>query len=259
MAPFLATGLWDPTLLFMGSCLFSPLVLVGDAGTQSLSFRALSELPVAAAGFFADWAWLVFLAYLLVAHLLVRRGAPSSTLCPPSHRTSQERRTLGWYLWNGAICHLMMDGLAGGGWALPLMIQNYEQVDRRFRQTSQPGERASAMLLMNIELVGHSSLCLMAYVGTALRRPWRHEVQILTLSLQLMGTIMFVVPEFMTECLNLAPQGVATCAPVPTLYNLVYFWFGTCISFIWFVIPLRMLWGSICESVALKSGKDLKQ
>ena len=60
--------------------------------------------------------------------------------------TASERRVCGWYLWNGVICHLIMDGLAGGGWANKLMQVNGAQQDRGNR--AKGSRRPRKMLAM---------------------------------------------------------------------------------------------------------------
>lgn len=138
---------------------------------------------------------------------------------------------------------------------MQLLVQNYHLVDRRYSPLAPSGERAFVLLVSIVEIVGHSPLCLAAYIGIALRRPWRHEAQLLALSLQLIGTVLFAVPELMTGCVNMAPAGAVGCTPAVSMYTLLFFYFGSCVSTLWVVIPGVMIWRTTLESATLKTRK----
>ena len=44
---------------------------------------------------------------------------------------SGEERAANWYLLNGGVIHLAMDGLTGGYLFMPLMSDNYQKLDNR--------------------------------------------------------------------------------------------------------------------------------
>ena len=191
-----ATGLelLDPTLLFMGACLFSVVFVRGDPKTMSLVFTPAAELPKVAFNHVKDRA---FLAGFIVA-------AAAAYLTRSAPRLGARA---GWYLWNGVICHVMMDGMAGGHWGLDLMDQNYRILDKRFNwhleQSSpgapHPGDAANALLVTQVELWVHAPLCIAAYVaiknGYATARAW----ELLALSFQLFGAIVFLGPELVRK------------------------------------------------------------
>ena len=41
------------------------------------------------------------------------------------------RTAANWFLWNGGVIHVTMDGLTGGYSKLPLLAENYRMLDRR--------------------------------------------------------------------------------------------------------------------------------
>lgn len=142
MAPLFATDWTDPTLLFGVNCLFSVCFVSGDAATKSLVLRELSTIPAVLAGFLADPCFPVAIVCLLVVRFIIGDGARALT--------AADKRRAGWYLWNGIIFHIMMDGMAGGKWGNKLMADNYAILDRRFTDHSHPGDQASAALLVNM-------------------------------------------------------------------------------------------------------------
>jgi hypothetical protein len=79
------------------------------------------------------------------------------------------------------------------------------------------------------------------------------------LSFQLFGAIVFVIPEFLSGCLNMVPHNVHTCVPdASSYYNLFYFYFGVLVNFVWVIIPAYMIWEAICSSAAEKEDKKNK-
>ena len=108
--------LLDPTLIFMCTCLFSVIFVRGDPATMTLSL--VPDIPGTLLGYVTDRAFPIGATVTLLAALLTR-GTPT------------KGARAGWFLWNGVICHVMMDGLAGGHWGLKLMDQNYRQLDNR--------------------------------------------------------------------------------------------------------------------------------
>ena len=109
--------LLDPTLIFMCTCLFSVIFIRGDPATMTLSL--IPDIPGTLLGYVTDRAFPIGATVTLLAALLTR-GTPT------------KGARAGWFLGNGVICHVMMDGLAGGHWGLKLMDQNYRQLDNRF-------------------------------------------------------------------------------------------------------------------------------
>ena len=99
----------DPTLLFCGGTLMSVVFVRGDSSTNTLSFVPMEEYPSQLYKHFVDPAFVAGALFLFVAYYMTKDYVHDRF-------SATQRREAGWYLWNGAIIHVMMDGMAGGGW-----------------------------------------------------------------------------------------------------------------------------------------------
>ena len=108
--------LLDPSFLFCVICLAVPLHRTWLEQPQTFHEDAVAYLtdPALIAGGVA-----------LALGLLCAVGGRGT-------RTRTEELVANWFLMNGAIIHITMDGLTGGWHMLPLMYKNYIKVDRRF-------------------------------------------------------------------------------------------------------------------------------
>ena len=85
---------------------------------------------------------------------------------------------------------------------------------------------------------------------------------LLTGFIQLLGTIMFVFPEFVTGCKNLSPFGLEGCierfTSVPsgsTLeYHGLFFLFAVGANLVWIFVPLKLMVNAWNENLAAKTG-----
>ena len=167
-----------------------------------------------------DPANLAWLAYTVLAAVVA--GSASKL-------RASESLAAGWFLWNGAIIHLAMDGLVGGYHNWPLMDKSYRILDRRANddvpesQGGPPyGQAMITWTIFNCELFIHSSLCFISYVGIVRRAPWRQPFEIMALTWQLVGAVLFIVPELLAGCANLVPQGKEYCIPGFSIFELFY-------------------------------------
>jgi hypothetical protein len=235
-------GWTDPTFLFLLPTLMSVVFVKGDAATQTLSVVAAADLPQRLMDHVCDPAWAAGALFLYAAYTLAGGAAATK-----GRFSFAERCAAGWYLWNGCICHLMMDGMAGGpngGWGLKVMHENYAILDRRFDEASTTAiasDVAVGTVVTQTELVFHAGLCLAAYVGLASRKGWADGVGLVALSFQLFGAFVFILPEFMTGCENMVPHGVKNCMPGFSLFELFYFWFGVGVNVVWVIVPAVMI------------------
>jgi len=188
--------------------------------------------------------------------------------------TAGECRGASWFLLNGGVVHVIMDGLTGGfGLShnfLPVMFANYRLLDNRCREDvpyeqggPNPGSVATAITVFRLELFVMAPLCLFTYWAYALRKPFRHELEVITLTFQFIGTIFFTVPELLSGCESISPFGkmetksaLGGCfgAPDPTsLYDLMYFYFAFGMNLVWLFIPAIMAFNCVRQSAALKA------
>lgn len=259
----------DPSAVFLISILFSVVFVTGHPKTDTeaahLSLRPIEEIPGTLVNFLMDPCFLVGGLFLAIALHLANSddkllGKLSGNKPDPESMTWYETYAAGWYLWNGCICHVMLDGMAGGNWGNALMNKNYRQLDLRFNYEQKgtaggphPSDVAAALTVTQTELWCHSVLCLFAYVGYCRDAKWKQEIGILALAFQLFGAIVFVGPEFLTGCLNMVPHNEFNCMPdTGSLYNLFYFYFGVGANFVWVVIPVWMIWEEVRSSAAAK-------
>lgn len=209
------------------------------------------------------------IAWLVPAVLRVLSRAQRNKKGVETQWTAGEARGAAWFLLNGGIIHVIMDGLTGGfGLShnmLPLMFANYRLLDNRCREDvpyaqggPNPGSVSTAVTVFRLELFAMAPLCLLTYWAYVLRKPFRHELEVITLTFQFIGTVFFIVPELMTGCEAVSPFGKSALggcfgAPDPnSLYDLMYFYFAFGMNIVWLVIPALMAWSSIRESASLK-------
>ena len=239
---FLST--WtDPTFLFLLPTLLSAVFVDTTSESGKILMVALDAIPARFVAYVGDASFVAGGVFLCLAYYLAGGSESSKALFSPS-----ERRRAGWYLWNGCICHVMLDGMVGQGYGLPIMQANYKILDKRFTEAGHEGERALVSVVTFLELTVHSSLCLAAYVGIARRSAWRDIAATLALTFQLFGAIVFIVPDLMTGCPNMIESARGTCVAGLTPYELFFYWFGVGANLVWILIPGIMLWSVVSRS-----------
>ena len=269
------------TLLFFASLVILPLFIVGDRAAQTLDLAPLDRAAFTdrAVAYFSDAAMLAGFGCLAAALLLARLLRPTD-VSAASASEGAEDLSLGagaddghsasslWYLLNGAFIHVTMDGLTGGYHLGPLMDANYRQLDNRCNDDvpvaqggPHPDAVATALVVFRVELFLMAPLCLLTYLacrgcGGGLR--WlREELELVTLTFQLCGTIWFVVPEILTGCVNMHPignpaGGGCLAGHDGSAYDIMYFWFAVGANAVWVLVPLVMLRSAAARGAARK-------
>merc|ERR1712086_419652 len=244
----------DPSFAFLFPTLFLPLFVHGDVTTKVLRF-SVPDLDVLQE-YFTNYAFLACVGFFVLAQILTIGGSSS--------------RTANWFLLNGCIIHVAMDGLTGGFHALPALDNAYRQLDNRFNYPDPTGSSedayAAAKVVVSLELFLMAPMCLITYYGCLRKRIWSNEMVMLTAFLRLIGTIVFIVPEFITGCKNLSPFGLESCETrfktVPegtTLYyHMLYFGFAVGANIVWIVVPAKLMLDAWCSNCALKRAAKAK-
>ncbi|KAJ9456183.1 putative 3-Beta-hydroxysteroid-delta(8) [Diplonema papillatum] len=216
----------DPTAVFCVFCLSIPLFK--DPNTTNADRVAYVTDP-----FF--WGSLAVL--LVLPAILVRQGrcVPLSTF---------ERARGRWYLWNASVIHWMMDGGVGCFQQLPLLDKMYKELDGRFRD-----RESCAAGITSFEFFVMVPLALAVYWGIRRGCPWRYATELVLCSVQLMGTYLFVG----TEVYEGFPNVVTDFNFEFSRDQIVYFWFGFSINFIWVIVPLYF--GSLAWSSATQASR----
>jgi len=242
--------LLDPTFLFLGPTLLVPLFASGDPKTHTLNLAPPTQADVLA--YLQEPAVIACFVFIILGLLL---GGKRSN------------RTAVWFLMNGGIVHIAMDGLTGGYHALPLMDKSYRQLDNRFNDDVSTGAShdawAAAFLVVTLELFVMAPMCWLSYYAISNNKAWRQEISFMTAFLQFLGTIMFVFPEFITGCRNLSPFGFDGCLarftsvpPGSTLeYHGLFFGFAVGANLIWLAVPLKLMINAWSENIEIKTGK----
>ena len=71
---------------------------------------------------------------------------------------------------------------------------------------------------------------------------WHKTLEVCVLTMAAYGALLFLVPDYMTGCLNMHPMGVSDCMPPMTPFNLFFVYFGVLINWIWLFVPAYMLY-----------------
>ena len=181
--------------------------------------------------------------------------------------TRTQSLAMHWHLWNGIFIYTMMDGLNGAfsefGFLPLLHEKGYRLVDRRYRRhlvgQSPHGpshyEVSVARTVNAAEVLVYSWMSIMAAVGIATRAKWHKTIETMVLTMAAYGTVVFVVPDFFDGCLNMQPIGVAECFPPLTPFYLFFVYFGVVINWIWFVVPVAMLYVGVTRDFSASAKK----
>eukprot|EP01060_Flectonema_neradi_P019837 TRINITY_DN27355_c0_g1_i1.p1 TRINITY_DN27355_c0_g1~~TRINITY_DN27355_c0_g1_i1.p1 ORF type:complete len:225 (+),score=21.30 TRINITY_DN27355_c0_g1_i1:72-746(+) len=148
-----------------------------------------------------------------------------------------------WYLWNGAIIHIMMDGCVGSLDKLKLFSQQYKILDHRFVTRD-----VVPVSIGLIELYIMAPLCLLLYLAFKWNLPCKNPLEIIVCVMHAFGAIMFVLPEHLISYKNVAVDYNLEFS----LYYLTYFWFGFLANFIWVVVPLYNMKRAFIECCSAK-------
>eukprot|EP01096_Ripella_sp_DP13-Kostka_P006319 TRINITY_DN2265_c0_g1_i1.p1 TRINITY_DN2265_c0_g1~~TRINITY_DN2265_c0_g1_i1.p1 ORF type:complete len:257 (-),score=145.04 TRINITY_DN2265_c0_g1_i1:39-758(-) len=152
-----------------------------------------------------------------------------------------------WFLFNGAIIHITMDGLTGGYHFLKLLDNHYTKLDQRFRD-----DETTSWLITQVELFIMAPLCLLTYRAIVKASSWKYPFIILTSTFQLIGAIFFFFSEVVSGFKNVPIDRNLEF----TFDHILYFWFGYGANLIWIVIPVAFIINSFVQIDALLSPKS---
>merc|ERR1711971_649017 len=178
-------------------------------------------------GYIAGPAFFIAFTVLVLALLGARKSHVQLTV--------SESLAANWYLWNTVVFHLLLDGFGGILAMLPLMHKNYRLLDRRYRfelvgqsvpEAPLAAEVAIVTVINYMEIFVHAPLTLASFWGVCYRSPWRQPVQAVALTVQLVGAVLFGMPDLLTGCENFQPLGKKDCMPPFDLFHFFYVYFG---------------------------------
>jgi hypothetical protein len=171
------------------------------------------------------------------ATLYVSWPAPNTTNTPlPIY----DQWAVEWYWWNAWFYHMVMDGASGTFQLVPVVVHQYQVLDKRF-STHHP----IPWTIGAVELFIMGPLCLAVVYCILKRHPARFPLELIVSSFQFMGMVLFIAAEVMEGQLNVPandPVGVPgnRWANVKfDIYHCTYYWFGFWFcNLIWYVPAL---------------------
>jgi EXPERA (EXPanded EBP superfamily) len=202
---------WQISLIFSGF-LLNPWVVL---------FFSISTIPV-------------MLHHLQTLPMTPHSSASASAALPVYDRWAAE-----WYWWNAWLYHAVMDGGSGTFQLVPVVVQQYSNLDLRF-----VNHHVVPWIVGVIELFVMQPLCIATFLAILYKSPLRFPLELVTSTFQLMGMIVFVGAEVYEGQLNvpaLDPVGIpgnrwANVKPFD-FYHFTYYWFG-----FWFC---NLIWGCV--------------
>ena len=99
-----------------------------------------------------------------------------------------------------------------------------------------------ARTVNTVELLVYSWMSVMVAVGICKGTKWHKTLEVMVLTMAAYGALVFVLPDYLEGCSNMQPMGVKSCTPEVTPFYFFFVYFGVIINWIWFVVPIVMLY-----------------
>ncbi|MES1913771.1 MAG: hypothetical protein MHM6MM_005930 [Cercozoa sp. M6MM] len=224
----------DPTVWFCIFCLIVP------PGMAYLNGRPEEVIP-----FFLDRVPLSLLI-LLIATVLITHSGKTVKLSKADQMTAR------WYLLNGVLIHIGMDGLVGTLHQWKLFDEQYKIMDRRFIV-----EHSVPWTIGLIEITHHAPLALLTYYGYWHGKKWARLMEIVTCCFHYAGALFFVIPELKDGAINIPFDWNLDF----TFHHVLYFWFCFGANFIWMFLPAGLAWRAgkrVVEDLEVSEKKAVK-
>ena len=242
MAPKNLFKIYDPTFQFLFGSFFSILFVKADDKNYTfvVGLPTLDDVK----SHLLDPAVFIGVLLFLLFRYLVKDSKKVFTW--------KESMWVNWHLWNSILIYTMMDGF--GAFSeygfLPYLHKNgYHMIDRRYRRHltdksgGPSGYEASLVRTLNAtELLVYSWMSFLTAVSICNEGKWHKTLEVCVLTMAAYGALLFLVPDYMTGCLNMHPMGVNDCMPPMTPFNLFFVYFGVLINWIWLFVPAYMLY-----------------
>ena len=221
----------DPTRLFSWFVIGFPLV------------RFLMDhdydFSLVVSGFLLD----PFVLGCLAAAVAVSYFATSNKTNPATAMPVYDRWAAEWYWWNAFLYHGVLDGATGSFCQVPVMLSQYQVLDRRFIT-----HHSVPFTVGSVEFFIMQPLCLALVWAIHRRCVYRFPLELMLGCCHIFGLVMFMVAEIYEGQLNvpsLDPVGIPGnrwANPKLNFYHFMYYWFGFWFcNLIWLFIPsIRM-------------------
>lgn len=229
----------DPFVLFCVGCIVTPVAIQLDTLTQT-------EITA----FFTHPAMLACAVLLVAVWLETHFNGQCVKL------SFKERVVARWYLLNGVVIHILMDGLVGVFKANHLFAVNYAKLDRRYGDELGTFNGSAVHIISLMELVVKGPICILLYRAIHRGSPHRNALEFFTCVTQVYGTIVYLGQEAISGAPNLDVDYKLSF----TFHYLLYFWFAVvfgCVLYI--IVPAVLGWGAYKRLVAVFAGATPKR
>jgi hypothetical protein len=203
----------DPTVLYIVACLIAPAVELRGAAMT------------------AYWTHPLFIGGAVALVATVALAAWGNRAAPLS---AGQRRLARWYLLNGVVIHVMLDGLVGIYQVNAPFAKQYAIIDKRFADTTTDAGAAVHVLSL-VELLVMGPMCLLLYVLYQRRHAARDVTEVALCTMQFLGTVVYVGAELARKTYDSFQVDWELSF---TPHYLVYFWSVMFFTALYFVLPL---------------------
>lgn len=207
--------LFDPFFLFCVSCMVLPVWW---------EFPTLSQQDIL--DFYLHPSMLAAWGLLLATVFVTKKMGKTVKL------SKGERMRARWYLLNGAIIHILLDGLVGAHKINPLMVRSYNRLDARYGFEVGNFDGALVHIVSAVELYLKGPVCLALYYAFHRGSPHRDVLEFFTCVTQAYGTIVYLGQ----EALSGMPHFDVDYELTFSLYHLLYFWFAVVIGCVLYLL-----------------------
>lgn len=247
----------DPMVLFCVSCILTPLWVARDHLTAQEVIEYFTEWSMASALLLVPVSFLI--GKLLRRHrirrvqaLQAKRGGDGTAkkkkgsgepnfAAVLSPLTYGERTRARWYLLNGIIIHMLMDGCVGVFKTSRLFAENYAKLDKRYGDPLGTFNGATVHVVSLMELCVKGPLCVVLYWAFWTRHPMRDALEFFTCVTQAYGTVVYLGQEAISGAPNLDVDYELSFS----MHYLLYFWFAIffgCVLYL--IVPGILGWRS---------------
>ncbi|KPA77810.1 hypothetical protein ABB37_06630 [Leptomonas pyrrhocoris] len=241
----------DPMVIFCVSCILTPLVMVRDTLTPEMVTAYFSEPSMAASLAAVPLAWIIGAMW----RSQVRKSVQKRKAYQEEHinqmepyemvnydamvapLTYGERTRARWYLLNGIIIHIFMDGCIGVFKTNKMMADNYAKLDKRYGDPLGDFNGSAVHVVSLMELFVKGPLCVVLYWAFKVRHPMRDALEFFTCVTQVYGTIVYLGQEAISGAPNLDVDYELSFSP----HYLFYFWFAVIFGCVLYLIVPAVL------------------
>ncbi|KEG05822.1 putative 3-Beta-hydroxysteroid-delta(8), delta(7)-isomerase [Trypanosoma grayi] len=224
----------DPFVIFCASCVALPLVLERAYLTQADVVAYLTEPAM----LFAAAVLVATVAEAKLARRRQRRPVPLSL---------RERVRARWYLLNGVVIHVLLDGLVGVFKASTLLARNYAKLDARYAAALGSFTGSAVHIVSLMELCVKGPLCLLLYRAYQTNSPHRDALELFSCVTQAYGTVVYLGQEAISGMPHFDVDRQLEFTP----HYLVYFWFAIVLGCVlYLIVPCWLGWQAYKRLVA---------